>query len=71
MLVEYTGRRKVKGYIALFMYMSTKAIHLEVASELYTDVFTAYLARFISQRNYFKTINSDYRTNLVGANKKL
>ncbi|XP_049875002.1 uncharacterized protein LOC126373073 isoform X1 [Pectinophora gossypiella] len=39
-----------KGYICVFVCFITKAIHLEVASDLSTDTFLACFKRFISRR---------------------
>ena len=40
-----------KGYIALFVCLSTKAVHLEVVGDLTTASFLAALRRFSSIRD--------------------
>ena len=65
------GAKYVKAYICVFVCMVTKAIHLEVASDLTTDAFIAALKRFIARRGLPREINSDNATNFVGANRKL
>ena len=64
----YTRASKtMKCYIALFVCLATKAIHLEVVSELSTKAFIAALDRFISRRGKCSTIHSDHGTNFIGA----
>lgn len=65
------GRKTNKSYIVLFVCFSTKAIHLEAASELTTAVFIVTLRRFISRRGRPRMIYSDNGTNFVGANREL
>ena len=47
--------------------MTVRAIHLELASDLSTDVFIMVLRRFRSRRGHVKIIHSDNGTNFVGA----
>lgn len=69
------GRRKqarsVKGYLALFVCMAIKAVHIEVVSDLTTDAFIAGLHRFVSRRGLPSDIFSDCGTNFKGANREL
>ena len=44
------SRTTVKCYIALYVCLSTKAIHLELVSELSTEAYIASLRRFIPRR---------------------
>ncbi|XP_050437851.1 uncharacterized protein LOC126844044 [Adelges cooleyi] len=68
-----TTRRTVpsQAYICLFVCMSTKALHLEVASDLSTETFLMALCRFISRRGPIKEMHSDCGTNFTGAAKLL
>ena len=61
----------VKGYLAVFVYLATKAIHLEVVSSKTTAAFLATLKRFISRRNNPSHIYSDNGTNFIGARNQL
>lgn len=61
----------VKAYVAVFVCMATKAVHLEVVSDLSTDAFLASLKRFISRRGMVQEIHSDNATNFHGANNEL
>ncbi|XP_033359917.1 uncharacterized protein LOC117238813 [Bombus vosnesenskii] len=65
------NRRKVKIYVAIFVCLATKAVHIELVSDLTTDAFLAALRRFISRRGYCATILTDNGTNFVGANREL
>lgn len=60
-----------KGYIAVFVCMSTKAIHLEAVTSLTSEDFIQALKRFASRRGHPTDIYSDNGTNLVGANRQL
>lgn len=60
-----------KGYIALFICLATKALHLEAVSSLTSDAFIAALKRFASRRGHPTDVYSDNGTNFVGANRKL
>ena len=70
-----TGLRKsmilTKSYIALFICLATKAIHLELVSDLTTASFIAAFRRFISRRGVCKRLYSDNATNFIGANREL
>lgn len=65
------GTKITKCYICLFICLSTKAIHLELVTELSTQAFLATLRRFISRRGKPSHIFSDNGTNFVGARKEL
>ncbi|UYV63113.1 hypothetical protein LAZ67_2003172 [Cordylochernes scorpioides] len=60
-----------KAYIALFICMLPKAIHIELVSNLTTEAFLAALRRFIGRRGRPAEINTDNATNFVGADKDL
>lgn len=64
-------RPVVKAYVAIFICMTTKAVHMELVSDLSTDRFLQALRRFISRRGRCTDIFSDNGTNFVGARNKL
>lgn len=63
--------RIVKCYVAVFICMATRAIHLEVVEGLSTADFIDAYQRFASRRGHCKSIKSDNATNFVGAKRKL
>lgn len=65
------GNKSYKGYICLFICMVTRAIHLEVISDLTSEGFIAGFKRFVSRRGHCSEIWSDNGTNFVGASKEL
>lgn len=58
-------------YIAIFVCMATKAVHLELVNGLTSQAFIASLKRFMARRGKCLTIYSDNATNFVKANKEL
>jgi len=63
--------RTSKVYLALFICMSVKAVHLEIVSDLTTDAFLAALDRFVARRGTPAHLYSDCGTNYVGAARQL
>lgn len=57
--------------ICVFVCFSTRAVHIELVSDLTSDAFLNALKRFIGRRGVCSDIYSDNATNFVGANKKL
>ena len=55
-----------KSYIALFICFTTRAIHLELVSDLTVEGFIAALKRFIGRRGRPSDIFSDNGSNFVG-----
>ncbi|XP_031333915.1 uncharacterized protein LOC116163923 [Photinus pyralis] len=68
---KHRGSKSIKAYICLFVCLATKALHLELVTELSSDAFLAALRRFISRRGIVTDIYSDCGTNFVGASKQL
>ncbi|XP_075163012.1 uncharacterized protein LOC142235634 [Haematobia irritans] len=60
-----------KGYAAVFVCLATRAIHLEVCSELTSEAFLSTFSRFVGRRGLPKKLFSDNGTNFVGANRAL
>ena len=65
------GSKSYKAYIALFVCFTTRAIHLELVTDLSADAFIAALKRFISRRGKCSDIYSDCGSNFIGAKRKL
>lgn len=65
------GHKSYKGYICLFVCMSTRALHLEVVSDMTTQAFLAAFRRFVSRRGHCSKLWSDNGTTFVGASREL
>ncbi|CAF4810031.1 unnamed protein product [Pieris macdunnoughi] len=65
------GAKTYKSYICLFVCMVTRAIHIELVTDLTSKAFIAAFRRFIARRGYCRDLYSDNGTNFVGANKQL
>lgn len=65
------GTKSYKGYIALFVCFSTKAVHLELVSDLTTAAFLAAFKRFAARRGTPLNVYTDNGTNFVGARNDL
>lgn len=60
-----------KGYVAIFTCLCTKAVHLELVSDMTTEAFLAALSRFTARRGLCTNLFSDNGTNFVGAAREL
>ena len=65
------GAKSQKAYLCLFICLCTKALHLELVSDLTTDMFLAAFKRFLSRRGPCSVMYSDCGTNFIGARNKL
>lgn len=60
-----------KGYVLIFVCFVTKAIHIELASDMTTENFLSCLKRFISRRNKPSQIFCDNASTFRSANTQL
>ncbi len=65
------GWKTIKSWMALFVCMASKAVHLEMVDSLSTEAFLAAFRRFVSRRGMCAHMYSDCGTNFVGADKEL
>ena len=63
--------KMLKAWICLFICLSTKAIHLEIVTDLTSDAFLACFRRFSSRRGTPSNLYSDNATTFIGANTEL
>lgn len=69
---SYNRRAKLsKCYVCLFVCFSTRAIHLELVSDLTANAFIQALRRFVSRRGKPSLIYSDNGSNYIKASKEL
>ena len=59
----------IKAYLAIFLCLSTKAVHIEVVEDMTMEAFLA--ALFISRRGLPAQIHSDNGSNFIGAKNDL
>lgn len=60
-----------KAWIAVFVCLVTRAIHLELVSDSTTQAFIAAFKRMVARRGIISQVISDNGTNFVGANNYL
>ncbi|XP_070526042.1 uncharacterized protein [Cardiocondyla obscurior] len=60
-----------KAYIALFICLSTRAVHLELVGDYSTPAFIGVFTHFCSCRGLPQSVFSDNGTNFIGADKEL
>ncbi|GFY64567.1 integrase catalytic domain-containing protein [Trichonephila inaurata madagascariensis] len=65
------GSRNTKCYICAFVCLATKAVHLEVVSDLTSRAFIACLKRLVVRRGKASEIFCDQGTNFYGASRDL
>ncbi|XP_011877909.1 PREDICTED: uncharacterized protein LOC105567569 [Vollenhovia emeryi] len=65
------GHRASKAFVVVFVCFSSRAVHLDVASDYTADAFLASLRRFVARRGLCKALYSDCDTNFVGADAQL
>lgn len=65
------GNRVTKAYLCVFVCLATKALHLEIVSDLTTEAFISCLRQFVSRRGKPYAIYCDNGKNFVGANNEL
>lgn len=65
------GHSSYKGYICVFVCMVTRAIHIELVSDLTSQGFLSAFKRFVARRGHVAEIWSDNGTNFVDAAREL
>ncbi|XP_052742136.1 uncharacterized protein LOC128198001 [Bicyclus anynana] len=61
------GCRILKVYIAIFICLTTKAIHLELVSDLTSNSYISTIKKFISRRGKPRHLSSDNGKSFIGA----
>ncbi|XP_076620043.1 uncharacterized protein LOC143341195 [Colletes latitarsis] len=63
--------KTIKAYVAIFVYLATRAVHVELVSDLTTEAFPAVLKRCFARRGKAVHIFCDNTKNFVGAAREL
>ncbi|XP_011251358.2 uncharacterized protein LOC105248313 [Camponotus floridanus] len=65
------GHRSYKAFVAVFVCLASRVVHLEVVSDYTAEAFLAALRRFVSRRGICRSLQSDCGTTFVGADSEL
>ncbi|XP_076660031.1 uncharacterized protein LOC143363308 [Halictus rubicundus] len=71
LMTRARGQRTTKGYIVVFVCLCTKAVHLDVVSDLSSASFIAAFKRFVARRGRCHQMLSDNATTFRGADQLL
>ncbi|XP_070139042.1 uncharacterized protein [Drosophila bipectinata] len=69
-LLVTVARHQEKRWVALFTCLTTRAIHLELAHDLFTDSCVIAIRNFICRRGPVHRLRSDNGKNFVGADRE-
>nr|XP_034836332.1 uncharacterized protein LOC117992727 [Maniola hyperantus] len=69
--IRRRGIKSHKAYVCIFTCMTTKAVHLELVSDLSSDLFLAAFLRLNARKGPVSLVYSDGATNFFGAKRKL
>lgn len=61
----------LKVYVCIFVCLATKALHLEIVSDLTSESLINTLKRFFARRGHSKRLFSDHGSNFIGANREI
>ena len=67
---KYCNRTQIKAYVAVFICLMVKAVHVEVISGMTTEGLVAALCRFVARRGKPNFVYSDNGPNFIGANNE-
>lgn len=65
------NRTRVKVYVSIFVCFATKAVHLELVTDLTMEACLAAVRRFFARRGRSQNIYTDNGTNFVGAKNEV
>lgn len=60
-----------KGYVAVFVCLVTRAVHLELVTGMTSEAFRAAYSRFVARRGFCAHMYSDNGTTFVGADREM
>ncbi|XP_052743984.1 uncharacterized protein LOC128199256 [Bicyclus anynana] len=66
-LARGRGIKSQKAYVCIFICLTTRAVHVEVAPDLTTHSFLNAWKRFVSRRGHVNSVRTDQGSNFKGA----
>ena len=71
MLIKYGRRARTKAYGIIFTCLTTRAIYIDLATDISTDKFLLAFRRFISNFGQPEKVISDNGSNFIGAKREI
>ncbi|CAK9822943.1 hypothetical protein ANTRET_LOCUS1374 [Anthophora retusa] len=68
---KFRNKIKIKSYVAVFVCFTTRAVHLELVTDLTTETCLEAIKRFCARRGKPTNIYSDNATNFIGAKNEI
>ena len=68
---QFRNRDKTKVYIVVFICCATKAVRMELASDLTTETYLAAINRFHDRRGISRNLYTDNETNFFGLKNEI
>lgn len=68
---KFRNRGTIKVYACIFICFASKAVHIELVSDLTTEAFIGSLRRFFARRGLSANLYSDNATNFIGAKNEI
>ncbi|XP_014206403.1 uncharacterized protein LOC106637939 [Copidosoma floridanum] len=70
-LTKTRGKITTNGWIAVFICLCTRTVHLEIVKDYSTEAFITVFTQFTSRRGAYSELYSDQATNFIRAEKEL
>ncbi|CAK9799131.1 hypothetical protein ANTPLA_LOCUS1906 [Anthophora plagiata] len=68
---KFRNKGKIKSYVAVFVCFTTRAVHLELVTDLTTETCLEAIKRFCARRGKPTNVYSDNATNFIGVKNEI